>query len=277
MVFCSYQSTDLIPYIHRIFLPYFPQILKPPSWIPYNPHNNALKLVKTKQDWLKVQAELSLCGRHWLSNQQFQGSWVAREKNRNFLHWLTIYSWAFLGLILYGKTQKKKIYRLLHDKFPVLRQRISRNVISHSEKKKQKTTISINCVIPPVHCQKLKGELEPTLQRDVLLLYDLSLDIHELKKAWCFKEVSFIEYHLAFPGVLLPVTCNADNVIQAFQQPQLHTHTHTKPPTTKPPSHCRSLPVEEGMEKNIPHCRTLYFQLWKLFSWEEGYYSVLWQ
>lgn len=51
------------------------------------------------------------------------------------------------------------------------------------KKKKQKTTISINCVIPPVHCQKLKGELEPTLQRDVLLLYDLSLDIHELKKA----------------------------------------------------------------------------------------------
>lgn len=108
IVFCSYQSTDLIPYIHRIFLPYFPQILKPPSWIPYNPPKNALKLVKTKQDQLKVQAELSLCGRHWLSNQQFQGSWVAREKNRNFLHWHTIYSWAFLGHILYGKTQKKK-------------------------------------------------------------------------------------------------------------------------------------------------------------------------
>lgn len=82
---------------------------------------------------------------------------------------------------MYGKTQKKKVYRLLHDKFPVLRQRISRNVISHLEKKN--TTISISCVIPPVHCQKLKGELEPTLQRDVPLLYDLSLDIHELKKA----------------------------------------------------------------------------------------------
>lgn len=55
--------------------------------------------------------------------------------------------------------------------------------MSYPTWKKKKTTISISCVIPPVHCQKLKGELEPTLQRDVPLLYDLSLDIHELKKA----------------------------------------------------------------------------------------------
>lgn len=36
--------------------------------------NNTLNLIKTKEDWLKIQAELSLCVRYWHSNQQLQGS-----------------------------------------------------------------------------------------------------------------------------------------------------------------------------------------------------------
>lgn len=136
MVFCSYQSTDLIPYIHRIFLPYFPQILKPPSWIPYNPHKNGLKLVKTKQDWLKVQAEPSLCGRHDFQISNSSAAELHVKRIGIFCTDIPYIAGHFLDLYCMEK-HRKKIYRLLHDKFPVLRQRISRNVISHLEKKKQ--------------------------------------------------------------------------------------------------------------------------------------------